>query len=87
MRELSLPGEVEQQEERPVDRDGADRLLRGRDAVVNQVMETGRERLSSKLKFPLIVKPNQEGSSKGVSAQASGSVRPPAISSCWPRSG
>jgi D-alanine-D-alanine ligase len=36
-----------------------------------QVMETGRERLSPKLKFPLIVKPNQEGSSKGVSAQAS----------------
>jgi D-alanine-D-alanine ligase len=36
-----------------------------------QVMETGRERLSSKLKFPLIVKPNQEGSSKGVSASAS----------------
>jgi D-alanine-D-alanine ligase len=34
-------------------------------------METGRERLSSKLKFPLIVKPNQEGSSKGVSASAS----------------
>src|SRR4051812_26917231 len=36
-----------------------------------QLMETGRERLSPKLKFPLIVKPNQEGSSKGVSAQAS----------------
>ncbi|HEY0705982.1 MAG TPA: ATP-grasp domain-containing protein, partial [Polyangia bacterium] len=36
-----------------------------------QVMETGRERLSPKLKFPLIVKPNQEGSSKGVSAQVS----------------
>ena len=36
-----------------------------------QVMETGRERLSSKLKFPLIVKPNAEGSSKGVSASAS----------------
>jgi D-alanine-D-alanine ligase len=36
-----------------------------------QVMETGRERLSSRLKFPLIVKPNQEGSSKGVSASAS----------------
>jgi D-alanine-D-alanine ligase len=36
-----------------------------------QVMETGRERLSQKLKFPLIVKPNQEGSSKGVSASAS----------------
>src|SRR3954466_4919247 len=34
-------------------------------------METGRERLSPKLKFPLIVKPNQEGSSKGVSASAS----------------
>ena len=31
-----------------------------------QVMETGRERLSPKLKFPLIVKPNPEGSSKGV---------------------
>jgi D-alanine-D-alanine ligase len=36
-----------------------------------QEMETGRERLSSRLKFPLIVKPNQEGSSKGVSAHAS----------------
>jgi D-alanine-D-alanine ligase len=36
-----------------------------------QVMETGRERLSPKMKFPLIVKPNQEGSSKGVSAHAS----------------
>jgi D-alanine-D-alanine ligase len=36
-----------------------------------QVMETGRERLSTKLKFPLIIKPNQEGSSKGVSASAS----------------
>jgi D-alanine-D-alanine ligase len=36
-----------------------------------QLMETGRERLSSKLVFPLIVKPNQEGSSKGVSAHAS----------------
>jgi D-alanine-D-alanine ligase len=36
-----------------------------------QVMETGRERLSPKLKFPLIVKPNHEGSSKGVSAHAS----------------
>jgi len=36
-----------------------------------QLMETGRERLSPKLVFPLIVKPNQEGSSKGVSAHAS----------------
>jgi D-alanine-D-alanine ligase len=36
-----------------------------------QEMETGRERLSARLKFPLIVKPNQEGSSKGVSSQAS----------------
>jgi D-alanine-D-alanine ligase len=36
-----------------------------------QEMETGRERLSPRLKFPLIVKPNQEGSSKGVSSQAS----------------
>jgi D-alanine-D-alanine ligase len=36
-----------------------------------QVMETGRERLSPKMIFPLIVKPNQEGSSKGVSAHAS----------------
>jgi D-alanine-D-alanine ligase len=36
-----------------------------------QLMETGRERLSPKLKFPLIIKPNQEGSSKGVSASAS----------------
>jgi D-alanine-D-alanine ligase len=36
-----------------------------------QVMETGRERVSPKLRFPVIVKPNQEGSSKGVSAQVS----------------
>ena len=36
-----------------------------------QVMETGREKLSPKLRFPLIVKPNHEGSSKGVSAQVS----------------
>ncbi len=36
-----------------------------------QVMETGRERLHPRMKFPLIVKPNQEGSSKGVSAHAS----------------
>jgi len=31
-----------------------------------QVMETGRERLSTDLEFPLIVKPNAEGSSKGI---------------------
>lgn len=31
-----------------------------------QVMETGREKLDSALKFPLIVKPNAEGSSKGI---------------------
>ena len=36
-----------------------------------QVMESGRERLHPKMRFPLIVKPNQEGSSKGVSAHAS----------------
>jgi D-alanine-D-alanine ligase len=36
-----------------------------------QLFETGRERLSPKLRFPLIVKPNQEGSSKGVSAHVS----------------
>jgi D-alanine-D-alanine ligase len=36
-----------------------------------QLMETGRERLLPKMVFPLIVKPNQEGSSKGVSAHAS----------------
>src|SRR6185503_14750059 len=29
-------------------------------------METGRERLDGELKFPLIVKPNAEGSSKGI---------------------
>ncbi len=29
-------------------------------------METGRERLDQELKFPLIVKPNAEGSSKGI---------------------
>jgi D-alanine-D-alanine ligase len=49
------------------------RVLRQHDVLTAefQLMETGRERLSSKLKFPLIVKPNQEGSSKGVSAHAS----------------
>jgi D-alanine-D-alanine ligase len=31
-----------------------------------QVMETGRERLDTGLRFPLIVKPNAEGSSKGI---------------------
>lgn len=31
-----------------------------------QVMETGRERLNPDLRFPLIVKPNAEGSSKGI---------------------
>jgi D-alanine-D-alanine ligase len=31
-----------------------------------QVMETGRERLDTALRFPLIVKPNAEGSSKGI---------------------
>ncbi len=31
-----------------------------------QVMETGREKLSPELSFPLIVKPNAEGSSKGI---------------------
>jgi D-alanine-D-alanine ligase len=31
-----------------------------------QVMETGREKLSPELTFPLIVKPNAEGSSKGI---------------------
>jgi D-alanine-D-alanine ligase len=49
------------------------RVLRQHDILTAefQVMESGRERLSPKLKFPLIVKPNHEGSSKGVSAQAS----------------
>ncbi len=36
-----------------------------------QLFETGRERISPKLRFPVIVKPNQEGSSKGVSAHVS----------------
>ena len=31
-----------------------------------QLFETGRERLSPTLKFPVIVKPNAEGSSKGI---------------------
>jgi D-alanine-D-alanine ligase len=31
-----------------------------------QLMESSRERLSSDMKFPLIVKPNAEGSSKGI---------------------
>jgi D-alanine-D-alanine ligase len=31
-----------------------------------QLMESARERLSSDMKFPLIVKPNAEGSSKGI---------------------
>ncbi len=31
-----------------------------------QLMQTGREKLSSDLSFPLIIKPNAEGSSKGI---------------------
>ena len=31
-----------------------------------QVMESARERLSPDMKFPLIVKPNAEGSTKGI---------------------
>ena len=34
-----------------------------------QVFESGKEKLSSKLKFPLIVKPAAEGSSKGIFAE------------------
>jgi D-alanine-D-alanine ligase len=34
-----------------------------------QVMESSRERLSPDMKFPLIVKPNAEGSSKGIDAK------------------
>jgi len=34
-----------------------------------QVFKTGREKISKKLKFPLIVKPQGEGSSKGISAK------------------
>ena len=34
-----------------------------------QVMESARERLNSDMKFPLIVKPNAEGSSKGIDAK------------------
>ena len=34
-----------------------------------QVMTTGREKLSSRLRFPLIVKPVAEGSSKGIAAK------------------
>ncbi len=33
-----------------------------------QVMESARERLSPDMKFPLIVKPNAEGSSKGIAS-------------------
>ncbi len=33
-----------------------------------QLMESGRERLSPDMKFPLIVKPNAEGSSKGINS-------------------
>ena len=34
-----------------------------------QLMESARERLSSDMKFPLIVKPNAEGSSKGIDSK------------------
>jgi D-alanine-D-alanine ligase len=34
-----------------------------------QVMESHRERLDADMKFPLIVKPNSEGSSKGIDAK------------------
>jgi D-alanine--D-alanine ligase len=36
-----------------------------------QVMESARERLSPELEFPLIVKPNAEGSSKGIEGSTS----------------
>ena len=44
------------------------RLLRQHDILTPefQVMTTGREKLSSKLRYPLIVKPVAEGSSKGI---------------------
>jgi D-alanine-D-alanine ligase len=35
-----------------------------------QVMQTGKERLAQALRFPLIVKPNQEGTSKGISGSS-----------------
>ncbi len=35
-----------------------------------QLFETGRERLSPTLKFPVIVKPNAEGSSKGIAGSS-----------------
>src|SRR5262249_15504655 len=35
-----------------------------------QVMQSGKERLSPTLRFPLIVKPNQEGTSKGISGSS-----------------
>ena len=44
------------------------RLLRQHDILTPefQVMTTGREKLSAKLRFPMIVKPVAEGSSKGI---------------------
>jgi D-alanine-D-alanine ligase len=35
-----------------------------------QVMTSGKERLAQALRFPLIVKPNQEGTSKGISGSS-----------------
>jgi len=45
------------------------KVLRQHDVLTPefQVMQTGRERLSAALRFPVIVKPNQEGTSKGIS--------------------
>ena len=47
----------------------AKRMLRDVDTPAFQVLTTGREKLRA-LKYPVIVKPNQEGTSKGISSKA-----------------
>ncbi len=49
-----------------LDKSLAKRLLVDVDTPAFQVLATGREKLSSRLRYPVIVKPNQEGTSKGI---------------------
>lgn len=52
-----------------LDKSLAKRLLVGIDTPASQVLLTGREKLRP-LRYPVIVKPNQEGTSKGISSKS-----------------